>query len=81
MGCGTQFINGKKEGRMERVYENTARSLGQFSRFINSIFGSNDENIINFCRTEYGTEWQWAYSTWQRERRFPNHLDTFKEVA
>lgn len=64
---------------MERVYENTARSLNNFRRFVNNIFGNRNENIITFCRTEYGTEWQWAYSTWQREGRFPNYLD--RDVA
>ena len=59
---------------MERAFENTARSLGQFTRFVNHIFGIDDENIIEFCRYEYGTEWQWAYHTWQRERKFPNTL-------
>lgn len=66
---------------MYKAFEHTARSLGQFTRFINSIFSDNNENIINFCRTEYGTDWQWAYSTYQKQGRFPNHLDTMKEVA
>ena len=60
---------------MERAFENTARSLGQFTRFVNRIFGNNDENIIKFCRYEYGTEWQWAYYIWQRDRKFPNTLN------
>ena len=66
---------------MYKAFENTARSLGQFTRFINNLFGSNNENIIYFCRTEYGPDWQWAYSTWKKQGRFPNHLDTYKEVA
>ena len=66
---------------MQSVFENTAKSLGQFTRFINNLFGSNHENIIYFCRTEYGPDWQWAYSTWKKQGRFPNHLDTYKEVA
>ncbi len=60
---------------MERAFENTARSLGQLTRFVNNIFGIDDENIIKFCRYEYGTEWKWAYHTWQRERKFPNTLN------
>jgi len=67
---------------MRSVFENTARSLGQFTRFINSMFSDNDANIINFCRTEYGTDWQWAYSNYKKQGRFPNHLDnSMKEVA
>jgi len=66
---------------MYKAFEHTARSLGQFTRFINRVFSDNNENIINFCRTEYGTDWQWAYSTYQKQGRFPNHLDTMKEVA
>lgn len=52
-----------------------------FAGFISGMFKSSDENIIVFCRTEYGTDWQWAYHSWQKQGRFPNHLDTMKEVA
>jgi hypothetical protein len=66
---------------MQKVFEHTARSLSQFTSFINSIFTNNDENIIDFCRAEYGRDWQWAYSTYKKQGRFPNHLDTYRKAA
>ena len=75
MGYGILCTNGRKGETVYKVFGSTSRSLRQFTNFINSIFGRNDENFIDFCRIEYGNDWQWAYSTFKREGRFPNSID------
>ena len=51
------------------------KRVKRHTSFINRIFGRNDENFIDFCRIEYGNDWQWAYSTFKREGKFPNSID------
>ncbi len=75
MGYGILCTNGKKGNTVYKVFGSTSRSLSQFTNFINSIFGRNDENIIDFCRVEYGNDWKWAYATFKREGKFPNYLN------
>ena len=42
-----------------------------------SFFSTPDTNsgIISFCKTEYGSDWFWAYRTFQNEGRFPSVLN------
>ena len=42
-----------------------------------SLFTSDniDNGIITFCKTEYGSDWFWAYRTYQNEGRFPSILN------
>ena len=61
MGYGILCTNGRGKEKMYKLFEYTSRSLGQFTNFIGNMFSADDENIIDFCRHEYGPDWQWAY--------------------
>ena len=39
---------------------------------------TREDGIENFCKTEYGTDWQWAYSHYQKNKSFPS---PFKQAA
>ena len=59
---------------MNKIFGFTERSLS----FWLSFFSKKDDSIINFCKVEYGSDWKWAYSQYQRNHSFPNSL---KEAA
>ena len=59
---------------MNKIFGFTEKSL----KFWLSLFSKKEDSIINFCKIEYGTDWQWAYSEYQRNQSFPNSL---KEAA
>ena len=59
---------------MNKIFGFTERSLS----FWLSFFSRKEDSIINFCKVEYGSDWQWAYSEYQRNQSFPNGL---KEAA
>ena len=59
---------------MNKIFGFTERSLS----FWLSFFSKKDDSIINFCKVEYGSDWQWAYSHYQKNHSFPN---SFKEAA
>ena len=42
------------------------------------ITTTKEDGIENFCKTEYGTDWQWAYSHYQKNKSFPS---PFKQAA
>ena len=65
-------MKGKKI--MNKIFGFTERSL----KFWLSLFTKKEDSIINFCKVEYGPDWQWAYSEYQRNQSFPNSL---KEAA
>ena len=55
--------------------EYISKSFGSIAGLVGSIFHADDTHLINYCRSEYRNDWFWAYSTYQREGRFPNALD------
>ena len=59
---------------MNKIFGFTERSL----KFWSSLFTKKEDSIINFCKVEYGPDWQWAYSEYLRNQSFPNSL---KEAA
>ena len=50
--------------------------MAQFYKNFKSIFSGNnpDNGIITFCKTEYGSDWYWAYASFKNEGRFPSVL-------
>ncbi len=59
---------------MNKIFGFTERSLN----FWLSFFSKKEDSIINFCKVEYGNDWKWAYSQYQRNQSFPNNM---KEAA
>ena len=59
---------------MNKIFGFTERSLS----FWLSFFSRKEDSIINFYKVEYGSDWQWAYSEYQKNQSFPNSL---KEAA
>ena len=59
---------------MNKIFGFTERSLN----FWLSFFSKKEDSIINFCNVEYGNDWQWAHSQYQRNQSFPNNM---KEAA
>ena len=59
---------------MNKIFGFTERSLN----FWLSFFSKKEDSIINFCKVEYGNDWQWAYSQYQRYQSLPNNM---KEAA
>ncbi|MDC3149966.1 hypothetical protein OA954_04745 [Alphaproteobacteria bacterium] len=59
---------------MNKIFGFTERSLN----FWLSFLSKKEDSIINFCKVEYGNDWQWAYSQYQRNQSFPNNM---KEAA
>ena len=39
--------------------------------FSNMLFNKPDQGIEHFCRTEYGTDWFWAYSELKKRGKLP----------
>jgi len=42
-----------------------------------NLFSPKNDSTANFCKVEYGNDWQWAYSHFQEHKRLPK----FKEAA
>jgi len=42
-----------------------------------NLFSPKNDSIVNFCKVEYGNDWQWAYSHFQEHKSLPK----FKEAA
>ena len=59
---------------MNKIFGFTERSLS----FWLSFFSKKEDSIINFCKVEYGSDWQWVYSEYQKNQSFPNSM---KEAA
>ena len=55
---------------MNKIFGFTERSL----KFWLSLFTKKEDSIINFCKVEYGSDWQWAYSEYQKNQSFPNSM-------
>ena len=51
--------------------------MANIYKSIKSPFSSvdTDSGIVTFCKTEYGSDWFWAYRTYQNEGRFPSVLN------
>lgn len=43
-----------------------------YKKFKALFAGDTDNGIINFCKTEYGSDWYWAYATYQTKGKFPS---------
>ena len=47
--------------------------MAKFYKKLRGLFaGDTDSGIINFCKTEYGSDWYWAYATYQNKGKFPS---------
>ena len=62
---------------MNKSYAFTGRSINFWLGLFDFIT-TKEDGIENFCKTEYGTDWQWAYSHYQKNKSFPSPL---KEAA
>ena len=56
---------------MNKIYGFTGKSLNFWLSFFNF---TKEDCIENFCKVEYGTDWQWAYSHYQKNRSFPSAI-------
>jgi branched-chain amino acid transport system substrate-binding protein len=54
------------------------RSIKFWLGLFDFITTTKEDGIENFCKTEYGTDWQWAYSHYQKNKSFPS---AFKQAA
>jgi|TARA_B000000475_G_C15799312_1_gene366885 hypothetical protein len=63
---------------MNKSYAFTGRSIKFWLGLFDFITKTKEDGIENFCKTEYGTDWQWAYSHYQKNKSFPSPL---KEAA
>ena len=59
---------------MNKSYAFTGRSIKFWLGLFNFMTTTKEDGIENFCKTEYGTDWQWAYSHYQKNRSFPSPL-------
>ena len=59
---------------MNKSYAFTGRSIKFWLGLFDFITTTKEDGIVNFCKTEYGTDWQWAYSHYQRNKTFPSPL-------
>lgn len=64
----------RKHKKMNKSYAFTERSIKFWLGLFNFITTTKEDGIENFCKTEYGTDWQWAYSHYQKNRSFPSPL-------
>ena len=46
----------------------TERSIKFWLGLFDFITTTKEDGIENFCKTEYGTDWQWAYSHYQKSK-------------
>lgn len=47
---------------------------------LKKLFKSNpnkylDDGVKQYCRYEFGSDWQYAYNCWLIDKKFPNHPD------
>ena len=56
---------------MNKIYGFTGKSLNFWLSFFNF---TKEDGIENFCKVEYGNDWQWAYSHYQKNKSFPSPL-------
>ena len=61
---------------MNKIYGFTGKSLNFWLGLFNLV--KKEDGIENFCKVEYGNDWQWAYSHYQKNKNFPS---TFKKAA
>ena len=52
---------------MKTTYTITGRSIN----FWSNLFLPKNDGIINFCKVEYGNDWQWAYSHYLDNNTLP----------
>ncbi len=61
----------------EHMYNLTQKAQAFFLSF-GSIFTDRpsdpDLGIKEFCKSEYGNDWYWAYKSYKTDGRFPNIL-------
>jgi len=48
-----------------------AEQFKKFGRMFSNLFNVSDKGIEHFCRTEYGTDWFWAYSELKKRGKLP----------
>ena len=67
----------KIEKHKPLVLDNGVYNLGMMN-FIKKLFKAPrehlDEGIENFCKAEYGDDWQWAYISYKHDKKFPNSI-------
>ena len=60
--------------KMNKSIAFTERSIKFWLGLFDFITTTKEDGIENFCKTEYGTDWQWAYSHYQKNKSFPSPL-------
>ena len=63
------FVKGKIN--MNKIYGFTGKSLSFWLGLFNF---AKEDGIENFCRVEYGNDWQWAFSHYQKNKSFPSAI-------
>jgi hypothetical protein len=64
-------VHERKINNMNKIYGFTGKSLNFWLSFFNF---SKEDGIEKFCKVEYGTDWQWAYSHYQKNKSFPSAI-------
>jgi len=65
----------KGNRKMDKSFTFTEKSMKFWLNLFSSInFSKKEDGIINFCKVEYGTDWQYAYSFFQKNKSFPSSL-------
>ena len=59
---------------MNKSYAFTGRSINFWLGLLTLLQLQRKMELRNFCKTEYGTDWQWAYSHYQKNKSFPSPL-------
>lgn len=50
----------------------TNSAKNHFLNFFSTFFKNNpNEDLKNYCRSEYGSDWQWAYNEYLQYNEFP----------
>jgi len=50
----------------------TNSAKNHFLNFFSGFFSNNpDDDLKNYCRSEYGRDWQWAYREYLQYNEFP----------
>jgi hypothetical protein len=50
----------------------TNSAKNHFLNFFSGLFSNNpNEDLKNYCRSEYGSDWQWAYNEYLNNNEFP----------
>ena len=52
----------------------TNSAKNHFLNFFNGFFEQKEDGIENYCRAEYGKDWEYAYNCYKNDGKFPNYM-------